>query len=383
MNIIGIDFGSRSTSVGLWQEGKNDVEIITDEYGFRFIPTCVAFREDEVLVGEAAYSQYHKNIINSFPDLRKLFIDDVGDKIFVPAIDKELSHIEIASHFFRHINNRVKHHSGKQIRDCIISVPESFSETAKDDLVESAKMGGIRIKSFISNNISALIAHELDDPACSVDNMAVLDIGWSSSKLSIWRISKGLLVSRCEMENSQISGKNITEHLVQYCCAEFQKKYRMDCRESKKSVEKLRKECEGVIKTLAINTEVNIDVDSLYEGIDFTIKISRARFDDISMDIFKSFRVMLKEGLSSAGVSADASLSVVLAGGLCALPRVKSIINDVFPQSTVIKSRFDGSEINCLGAVLHGRYLMENVSVNVLSFPSYIPLALLCFDFPC
>uniref|UniRef100_A0A7S3M9Z2 Heat shock protein 70 n=1 Tax=Spumella elongata TaxID=89044 RepID=A0A7S3M9Z2_9STRA len=373
MSIVGIDFGSHTASVAIWYEEKNVVEVLADDLGSRTIPTAVAFRGDEIITGQAAISQMHKNANNTFDDVRSLLLSDSVANINVPLLDKDLTVQEVSSHFFRNIHNQIKQQVGKVVRDCVISVPKSLDEDIRKRLVESAQAGGMRVKALIEDSVSALMAHHLDEPSTAPTRTLVLDLGWSATSLSLYNVSGGLLFPVGTTTLSEASGCTFVNLVAAHCAKEFARKHKIPCDDNKKSMMRLRRECENAMKSLSTGAEATIDIDSLCEGVDYSSKLSRARFEDLITIPFMHLKNAINALLAQAGWSADSVQQVLLSGGGSAIPKVISTLKSMFPTAKFPVGRFEPSETPCIGACLHGKFLSQQGLIE--SAPTASPVA--------
>jgi len=363
MSVIGFDFGSHTGSMALWFEEKDTIEVIADDLGSRTIPCAVAFRGDEIIVGQSAMSQQHKNAANTFEDIRTMLFDKDCENVFVPALDKEISVTELASHYFRNVHNQIKQQVGKVVRECVISVPSSLANhgdaaSLKQRLMDAAQAGGIRIKSMVDDSASTLLAYGLDDNTLPASKVIVVDMGWSKTEVSVFNVSGGVFVPTGTASTTEVSGKVFVKLTAEHCAKEYMRKYKHPCSDNSKSMMRLRRECEGAIKALSTNTEATIDIDSLCEGNDFQTKITRARFEDFSSIPFVHLKTVVKDALSKAGSEVESITHVLMSGGFTAVPKAIATLKSLFPAASFPRGRFEFSESQCIGACQHARALM-------------------------
>lgn len=273
--------------------------------GSRTIPCVVAFRGDEIIVGHSALAQQAKNMSNTFDNIRSLLENDDGaGEVFIPALEKSIPIQDLASHFFRHIHNQVKNQVGKVVRDCVLAVPSHFDDNCKKRIVECAKAGGIRVKSFIPESISALIAANLDDININYAVPIVIDIGWSKTCVSIYQIKNGVFYQVINKISKTFNTQILLDTLSQFYVKDFIKKNKLNMSLSSeicgnvKCMKKLQRELENSIRILSNLTETSIEIDSFFDGMDFSCKISRARFEDITLMQFNSFKLFIGEVVS-------------------------------------------------------------------------------------
>ena len=380
MSVIGLDFGSHTSSIAIWSEEKPTIEVIADDLGLRSIPTVVAFRGDEIITGQSATAQQHKNASNTFDNIRAMLLNSEASTVTVPQLDKEVSVVELGSHFFRNIHNQIKQQVGTIVRDCVISMPHPIEESVKQRIVESAQAGGLRIKCFIDDCTAALLAHQLDDASFPPAQTIVVDIGWSKSEIALFNISGGLFVPLASKTIKETCGSVFVDLLAAHCAKDFQRKSKFPCTDNKKSMMRLRRECEVAVKALSIGAEATIDIDSLCEGVDFSLKISRARFEDLLTIPFMQLKNAINEVLSTAGIEPGMVHQVCLSGGASTMPRIVSTVKHLFPTAGFLKGRIEGAEAHCIGAAHHAVHLFEQVLQQMFflaSSPCLLPPNLL------
>ena len=368
MSIVGIDFGSHSSSVAIWFEEKNTVEVLADDLGSRTIPSVVAFRGDEIITGEAAVSQMHKNASNTFDDVKSRLLNVNIVNINVPLLDKELTVQELSSHFFRNIHNQIKQQVGKAVRDCVVSVPKTLDESVRKRLVEAAQAGGMRIKACLDDSVCALMAHRQDEAGQALTRTLVVDIGWGKSTISLFNVSGGLIFPVASEIVQEAGASTFVNLVVAHCAKDFTRKYKVPVEESKRSMMRLRRECENAMRSLSTGAEATIDIDSLCEGIDYSFKLSRARFEDLITIPFMHLKNAINKMLGGAGWSAETVQQVCMTGGGSAIPRAVANMKSMFPSARFLVGKFEVAETQCIGACLHGKFLFEQVSLYMMIY---------------
>ena len=245
---------------------------------------------------------------------------------------------ELVSHFFRNIYNQIKQQVGKGVRETILSIPSSLmnSETIKTRLSEAAQAGGLRIKSFIEDTSSSALAYDVFSHS-SPSKILVLDIGWSLTQASILSISGGTMVPLSSISSEGAAGSLFVTKIAEHCAKEFLKKAKFPCSDNTRSMLRLRRECEAAVKAMSTGTEATIDIDSLCEGVDFSCKVSRARFEDLNSIPFMQLKTLLNDVIRQAGLEAANISHVCLGGGLTAVPKVIQILKSILPDAVFPK----------------------------------------------
>lgn len=361
MSVIGLDFGSHLCAIALWYEDKDLVEVLADDLGSRTIPSFVGFRAGEVITGQAAMSQYHKNHNNTFEDMRAIILNPDITTVNIPVLEKEVPVQEVVSHFFRNIHNQIKQQVGKAVRECVISLPVTLEEPIRQRLYEAAQAGGIRIKSIISDTASTLIANGFDSSTISDAKVLVIDIGWSKAEAYAYSVSGGLFFHLGSASSTNVSGKVLVNLLADHCAKDFQRKTKQSCTDSSKAMLRLRKDCEETMKHLSTGQESTIDIDSLYDGLDYSSKISRAKFEDLATVAFVHFKTVISDALTKSNLTTEDITHVCLSGGLSAMPKVLLTVKGLFPNAAHPRGKFEMSETQCIGAAMYGKALFQQV----------------------
>lgn len=361
MSIIGLDFGSHSASIAVWHEEKGFWEVLADDLGFRAIPCAVAFRGEENIVGHSAVTQQHKNTHNTFTGVRNLLLKQDKTHVHVPLLERDLTVQEINTLFFRNIHNQVKQQVGKAVREAVVTTPLVLDAATRQKYIEAAQHGGIRIKSFIDDASAALLAYGLDDSNNAPSKTLVVDLGWSRCTVTLFSISGGLFVPLSTQASESICGSVFVKLLADFCAKEFARKHKVPCADNHRAMIRLARECENAIRALSTGAEATIDIDSLCEGIDYSTKISRARFEDLLSIPFIHFKNMLNAALTESQVVAEEITNICLCGGPSSIPRIQVLLKSMFTKAVFPKVRFESYEVQCIGAVLHGKHLIEQV----------------------
>ena len=238
----------------------------------------------------------------------------------------------------------------------MLSVPSGTNDEVKARLKEAAQAGGIRIKSFIDDNTASLLAygiHLSPSPA----KVVVLDIGWSRTQVSVYSLSGGAVVRLSELTSDLAAGSVFVKNVADHCAKEFLRKAKFPCSDNARSMLRLRRESEAAVKAMSTGAEATIDIDSLCEGVDFSCKISRARFEDLCSTGFAQIKTIINECLAAAGLDASRITHACVSGGLSAIPKVGVLVKSLLPDAIFPKVRLEPSEAQCTGAAIHANDL--------------------------
>ena len=173
----------------------------------------------------------------------------------------------------------------------------------------------------MKDSVGALMAHKFDERMDDKNIVMVVDMGWSKCEISLYEVQRGVIFSMGSTLSTDVCGKSIVDAVVSHCVKDFQRKCKLSCAESKRAMTRLQIECEGVVRILSTAAETTIGIDSLFEGIDYTGRLSRARFEDTNSALFSNFKKLLQSAVSEflPGASPHSVSDIVIAGILFVL----------------------------------------------------------------
>uniref|UniRef100_A0A1Q3FSU4 Putative heat shock protein 70 b2 n=1 Tax=Culex tarsalis TaxID=7177 RepID=A0A1Q3FSU4_CULTA len=354
MVAIGIDLGTTYSCVGVFQHGK--VEIIANEQGNRVTPSYVAFTETERLVGDAAKNQVAMNPANTVYDAKRLIgrkFDDplvqddlsgwpfrvvAGEDGSKPRIcvqlrgeAKEFSPEEISSMVLGKMKEIAEAYLGGSIRDAVITVPAYFNDSQRQATKDAGTIAGLNVLRIINEPTAAALAYGLDKDLKGERNVLIFDLGGGTFDVSVLSIDEGSLFEvKATAGDTHLGGEDFDNRLVTYLAEEFLRKHKKDIKENVKALRRLRTAAERAKRTLSSSTEAPIEVEALLDGVDFYTKISRARFEELCADLFKSTLQPVEKALNDAKMDKRAIHDVVLVGGSTRIPKIQSLLQKFF-----------------------------------------------------
>jgi len=378
----GIDLGTTYSCVGTWK--NNTVEIIPNDMGERTTPSYVSFSDTERLVGTAAKNQAARNAENTIFDAKRLIgrkFDDptvqsdiklwpfklVRESQDRPAIEveykaekKRFFPEEISSMVLGYMASIAEAYMGTPVKNVVVTVPAYFNDSQRQATKDAGKISGLNVLRIINEPTAAAIAYGLDKKQSGHEdeqNVLIFDLGGGTFDVSLLSIDDGVFEVKATAGDTHLGGEDFDNILVDFFVKEFKRKNKgQDCTKSKRSMRRLRTQCERAKRTLSAAARANIEVDSLYDGIDFASSITRARFEDLCMHHFRQCLEPVTKVLQDAKMSKSDIHEVVLVGGSTRIPRIQAMIKQYFNGKEPCKS-INPDEAVAYGAAIQAAIL--------------------------
>ncbi|KAL2464405.1 Heat shock 70 kDa protein 5 [Forsythia ovata] len=359
---IGIDLGTTYSCVGVWLNDR--VEIIPNDQGNRTTPSYVAFTDTERLIGDAAKNQVAMNPHNTVFDAKRLIgrrftdpsvqsdmklwpfkvVPGPGDKpmtvVTFKGEEKQFSAEEISSMVLVKMKETAESFLGYQIKNAVITVPAYFNDSQRQGTKDAGAISGLNVLRIINEPTAAAIAYGLDKKTSrrGEQNVLVFDLGGGTFDVSLLTIEEGIFEVKSTAGDTHLGGEDFDNRLVNHFVAEFRRKHKKDISGNARALRRLRTACERAKRTLSSTTQTTIEVDSLYEGIDFYATITRARFEELCMDLFMKCMEPVEKCLRDAKIDKSQVHEVVLVGGSTRIPKVQQLLQDFFNGKELCKS---------------------------------------------
>ncbi|GAB4849692.1 70-kilodalton heat shock protein [Ancistrocladus abbreviatus] len=398
---IGIDLGTTYSCVGVWQHER--VEIIVNDQGNRTTPSYVAFNETERLIGDAAKNQVAMNPQNTVFDAKRLIgrrfqnptvqsdiqlwpfkvVAGRNDKPMIVVTykggEKQFAAEEISSMVLAKMKDIAESYLGHIVKNAVITVPAYFNDSQRLATKDAGAIAGLNVMKIINEPTAAALAYGLEKQGTRLGERKVLifDLGGGTFDVSALTIEVGVIEVKAVSGNTHLGGEDFDNRLVKYFVDEFNRKHKKDVSRNAKALRRLRTACERAKRILSATTHAAIEIDSMYEGIDFSSKITRARFEELNMDLFEECMAQVDKCLMDAQMNKSEVDEVVLVGGSSRIPKVQQLLRDFFKGKQLCKS-VNPDEAVAYGAAVQAAKLCGdgNKTVQDLVLLDVTPLSL-------
>jgi len=395
---IGIDLGTTYSCVGIYQNGK--VEIIANEQGNRTTPSYVSFNETERLIGDAAKSVSSLNPTNTIYDIKRLIGRDFNDKNLQedmkslpykiinsngkPKVEvefkgetKQFTPEEISAMILTKMKDIAEAFVGKPVRDAVITVPAYFNDAQRQATKDAGIIAGLNVLRIINEPTAAAIAYGLDKNHKQETNVLIFDNGGGTHDISVLTIDDGVFEVKAVSGDSHLGGSDIDNALVQYFAEEFKKKNGKDLMGNKKAISRLKSAAERAKRTLSSSATASIEIDALFDGIDFYMNITRAKLESLSASFFKRAMDPLDIALKDAKMTKSDIHDIVLVGGSTRIPKLQEMLSNYFNGKELCKN-INPDEAVAYGAAVQAAILsgVQDETTNSMILLDVTPLSL-------
>lgn len=378
-HIVGLDLGTCYSCVAIMRNGK--VEVISNDQGNRTTPSYVGFTDDERLIGESAKNQTAMNPTNTVFDAKRMIgrnFDDhtvqedmklwpfnvvnVGGKLVIEVQykgeTKRFRPEEISSMVLTKMKETAETFLGEPVNNAVITVPAYFNDSQRKATKDAGTIAGLIVDRIINEPTAAAMAYGFDhiSNGCGEKNILIFDLGGGTFDVSLLTIEDGVFEVRATGGDVHLGGEDFDNRMVKYFIDEFKKKHNKDISSSDRSLRRLRTACERVKRTLSAQLSAEIEIDALYEGIDFTSTISRARFEDLCIDYFNATMKPVENVLKDAKMSKNDVHEIVLVGGSTRIPKVRELLSKFF-NGKELSTKINPDEAVAYGAAIQGSIL--------------------------
>jgi L1 cell adhesion molecule like protein len=396
---VGIDLGTTYSCVGVFREDR--CEIIANDQGNRTTPSFVAFTDTERLIGDAAKNQVAMNPHNTVFDAKRL----IGRKFADAEVQADMKHFpfkiidrggkpivevefkgekktftpeEISSMILTKMRETAEAYLGGTVNNAVVTVPAYFNDSQRQATKDAGLIAGLNVLRIINEPTAAAIAYGLDKKVEGERNVLIFDLGGGTFDVSLLTIEEGIFEVKSTAGDTHLGGEDFDNRLVNHFVNEFKRKHKKDLSSNARALRRLRTACERAKRTLSSSAQTSIEIDSLFEGIDFYTSITRARFEELCQDLFRSTLQPVDRVLTDAKIDKSLVHEIVLVGGSTRIPRIQKLITDYFNGKEPNKS-INPDEAVAYGAAVQAAILSGDTSsksTNEILLLDVAPLSL-------
>lgn len=396
---IGIDLGTTYSCVGVWQNDR--VEIVPNDQGNRTTPSYVAFTVSERLIGDAAKNQTAMNPKNTVFDAKRLIgrkfsdqkvqedIKDLSYKVVSGKSDKAVVEVEfkgdtkrfepeeISSMVLTKMKETAETFLGKPVTDAVVTVPAYFNDSQRQATKDAASIAGLNCLRIINEPTAAAIAYGLDKDKSKEMNVLIFDLGGGTFDVSLLTIEDGIFEVKATAGDTHLGGEDFDSRLVRHFIEEFKRKNKKDLSDNPRALRRLRTASEKAKRTLSSTAQTSVEIDSLYEGIDFYTSITRARFEELNTDLFRKCMEPVEKVIKDAKMDKSTIDEVVLVGGSTRIPKIQQMLSQFFNGKELNKT-INPDEAVAYGAAVQAAILsgVEEGNVQDLLLLDVAPVSL-------
>jgi len=375
--IIGIDLGTTYSCVGIYRDGH--VDIVPNEQGNRITPSYVAWDDSgERLTGDAAKNQATINPSNTLFDVKRMIGRSYDDKtvqddkklwpftvvnkqgkpnieVNIKGEKKTFAPEEVSAMLLAYLKTTAETYLGVPVKNAVITVPAYFNDAQRQATKDAGTISGMSVKRIINEPTAAAIAYGLDKKG-KEQNILVFDLGGGTFDVTALTIDNGVFEVLATNGDTHLGGEDFDQRVMQYFIKMFKKKYEKDLNTDKRALQKLRREVERIKRVLSQQHQARVEIESLFDGIDFAETLTRARFEELNIELFKKTLEPVKKVLTDAGLKKTDVDEIVLVGGSTRIPKVQQLLQDFF-NGKELNRGVNPDEAVAYGAAVQGGIL--------------------------
>nr|BAJ98272.1 predicted protein [Hordeum vulgare subsp. vulgare] len=395
---IGIDLGTTYSCVGVW---KGNVEIVPNTNGNRITPSWVAFTNEERIIGDGAKNQSAMNARNSVYDAKRLIGRDFND----PAIQKDIkswpfkvanvegrpkvevtykeevkqySPQEISAYVLTYLKETAEAYLGTPVKDAVITVPAYFDNSQRQATKDAGVIAGLNVLRIINEPTAAALCYGLGTEQTTKEKkVLIFDLGGGTFDVTVLQIADGIYDVKATGGDTHLGGEDFDNLMSSFFIKEFTKKHKIDISSNPRALRRLQAACEKAKRSLSSGTNAQIEVESIAEGIDFNMSMTRAKFEELCSAPFQKCLTTVKNVLKDAKCDKREIDEIVLVGGSTRIPKIQSMLSEFFDKKDLCKS-VNPDEAVAYGAAIQAAILTgkKDKALQLMVLLDVTPLSL-------
>lgn len=392
--VIGIDLGTTYSCVGVQRGGR--VEIIANDQGHRITPSWVSFTDEERLVGDSAKNAFHSNPQNTVFDAKRLIgrkMDEnevkrdmkhwpftVADKGGKPSIQvsykgemRDFTPEEISAMVLTKMKETAEAYLGEKVTHAVVTVPAYFNDAQRQATKDAGTIAGLQVLRIINEPTAAAIAYGLNKKG-GESQIIVYDLGGGTFDVSLLSIDDGVFEVLATAGDTHLGGEDFDNRVIDYLVKQYKKKTGTDVSTNMRAMGKLKREVEKAKRTLSSQQSTRIEIESFEDGNDFSETLTRAKFEELNMDLFRKTMKPVEQVLKDANVKKEDIDEVVLVGGSTRIPKVQQMLKDYFGKEP--SKGINPDEAVAYGAAVQGGILSGEQGTEDVVLVDVCPLTL-------
>ncbi|KAI0830132.1 heat shock protein 70 [Trametes gibbosa] len=380
--VIGIDLGTTYSCVGVQRGGR--VEIIANDQGHRITPSWVSFTDDERLVGDSAKNAFHSNPENTVFDAKRL----IGRKFDEPDVQRDMKHWpfklvnksgkpvvqvqyrgeardftpeEVSAMVLGKMKETAEAYLGQTVTHAVVTVPAYFNDAQRQATKDAGTIAGLQVLRIINEPTAAAIAYGLDKKG-GESQIIVYDLGGGTFDVSLLSIDDGVFEVLATAGDTHLGGEDFDNRIIEFLVKQYKRKTGADVTNNLRALGKLKREVEKAKRTLSSQQSTRIEIESFENGNDFSETLTRAKFEELNMDLFRKTMKPVNQVLKDANLKKEDIDEIVLVGGSTRIPKVQQLLKEYFGKEP--SKGINPDEAVAYGAAVQGGILAGDESLG-------------------
>ena len=359
--IIGIDLGTTNSAVAVLE--GNESKIIPNPEGNRTTPSVVAFKNGEIQVGEVAKRQAVTNL-NTISSIKR----HMGDASYKVEIDgKQYTPQEISAMILQYLKGYAEEYLGEKVEKAVITVPAYFNDAQRQATKDAGRIAGLEVERIVNEPTAAALAYGLDK-VDHEEKILVFDLGGGTFDVSILELGDGVFDVLSTSGDNHLGGDDFDNKIIEFLVAEFKRDNGIDLSQDKMAMQRLKDAAEKAKKDLSGVTSTQISLPFITAGeagpLHLEVTLTRAKFDQLTLDLVERTKEPVRRALSDAGLSASEIDQVILVGGSTRIPAVVEAVRKETGKEP--NKSVNPDEVVAMGAAIQGGVISGDVKDIVL-----------------